>query len=380
MLENQLIANRYQVQRLLAHGGNAWVYRVLDKQSGELRALRYLRFANEAAEWAFQRELRLVARLEHPHIISYLDTGSYQRGHFVTMPLLQETVAQRYLQPASSALEVKARLETVMPLVDALEYLHQQHIVHADIKASNILFSPEGAPILCDFGVAHDYSLPRLKAVALQITPSHVSPEAAQRQRLTPASDLYSLGCFFYEVLTGTPPFGTGNQPEIIVRHLKELPPAAHERNPHISTALSDIFLRLLAKAPEARYGSMADLRHDLQQALTAPSTQSAAMENMEKDVTVDVEQVSDNLSPSTLQSMQAASLLLEGIALNELSQMLQASEQSIFLDMQVLLDKGIVEKVAGRYRFVEESLRQKVEQGVSSRRHKRYLARLEDE
>lgn len=371
MLENHIIAHRYQVETLLAYGGNAWVYRALDKTKNRMVALRYVRLANEQAEWEYQRELRLVRKLEHPHIIRYLDDGNYQQGHYIIMPLLSETATQRYHEPAASPEEVKERLEEVMPILDVLAYLHTQGIIHGDIKASNILFDKYDAPILCDFGVAHDYTLQRYHTTSVQITLSHVSPEAAQSAQLSPTSDLYSLGCFFYEILTGAAPFGTGNQPELIVRHLTETPHEAHSLNAYISPALSRVFSTLLEKSAAQRYQSIAELQAALADAFSNPLPTSEAL-------LLDINELSKQLPASVWQTLQATSLYNGGISLEQLSHMLNTDPSSIELDMVVLLEQHILEQdKQQRYHFVEKDWQTKVAAGISSRRQKRYLARL---
>lgn len=372
MLENHIIAHRYQVETLLAYGGNAWVYRAFDRQRNKLVALRYLRFANEQAEWEYQRELRLVKKLEHKHIIRYLDDGNYQSGRYVIMPLLAETAAQRYHRPAASPEEVQERLEQVLPILDALAYLHSQGIIHADIKASNILFDKYDTPVLCDFGVAHDYTLQRYHTTSVQITLSHVSPEAAQSSKLSPSSDLYSLGCFFYEMLIGAAPFGTGNQPELIVRHLTETPHQAHSLNAHISPALSRVFSKLLEKSSAQRYQSIAELQAALDEAFANPLPRSEAL-------LLDINELSQQLPASVWQTLQATSLCNNGVNLEQLSQMLNTDPTGIELDMVVLLEQKILECDSQKYyHFVEKDWQAKVAAGLSSRRQRRYLARLE--
>jgi serine/threonine-protein kinase len=267
------LADRYTIERELGQGGMATVYLAHDIKHDRDVAIKVLRPDLAAALGAerFLAEVKITARLDHPHILTLIDSGSVQLNPersdaaptlFYVMPFVRgESLRTRLTR--EKQLGVADALTIARQIASALDYAHRQGIIHRDIKPENILLH-EGEATLTDFGIALAVNAAggdRLTGTGLSLgTPSYMSPEQAAGDRDVDArSDIYALGCTLYEMLAGQPPF-TGATAEAVVRqHLVVDPalvtnfrPAAPE---HVAAALQ----RALAKAPADRFMRAAD-------------------------------------------------------------------------------------------------------------------------
>lgn len=241
-------------------------------QRAALKCVAAQRLAEPSLLARFRREQRILARLEHPDIARLLDAGIDDAGlpwlameYIDGMPLLDWVAHQ--------APPLATRLQLVIRLCGAVQYAHQQLVVHRDLKPANVLVRPDGRPVLLDFGIAallEPATGPEQTGTAmpLALTPRYASPEQLRGQPVGTASDVYSLGCVLYELLTGAPPFaapGTdwaGWVAEVVAR----MPPAPGMLTGAlaIDRELDAIVLQCLRKEPERRYVSAAALAEDL--------------------------------------------------------------------------------------------------------------------
>ena len=206
-----LLSDRYAVERELGRGGMARVYLAQDRKHGRSVAIKVLNpeVAASLGPERFHREIRIAARLAHPHILPLLDSGEAGGLLFYVTPHV-----------AGGSLRDRLNQDTRLPLPDALritgdiggalDYAHRQGFVHRDVKPENILFT-DGYAVLADFGIARALSAAgtdTVTEVGLALgTPEYMSPEQASGERdLGGASDLYSLACVLYEMLAGEPP------------------------------------------------------------------------------------------------------------------------------------------------------------------------------
>jgi serine/threonine-protein kinase len=259
------VSDRYVIERELGRGGMATVFRAVDQRHGRVVAMKVLRreLASAVGPERFLREIRVLSTLSHPHIVPLLDSGSCDGTLFYVMPLIEgETLAARLRREAQ--LTVAEALRLGRELADALACAHAQGIVHRDIKPSNILLS-EGHALLADFGVASTVlgsGDERLTETGLAIgSPMYMSPEqAVAGGRIDARSDLYSLGCVLYEMLTGAPPFSGPTSQAIMARHACDQVAPIRTVRSTVNADLEGVILQLLAKSPADRIQSAAAL------------------------------------------------------------------------------------------------------------------------
>jgi len=206
---------RFEVRRRLGQGGFGIVYEVLDRERGMPVALKLLHAANHAALYRFKREFRTLADLSHPNLIALDELFSEGDHWFFTMELIRGRPLVEYLRhpptdlasavpPTSDELRLRAAFGQ---LVEALGVIHQQGIVHRDIKPPNVLVTEQGRVVVLDFGIAIELQPHEATATTLLGTPAYMSPEQACGDPISPASDWYSVGVMLYEALTGRLPF-----------------------------------------------------------------------------------------------------------------------------------------------------------------------------
>ncbi len=276
------LAGRYRVEQELGRGGMATVYRAWDLQHDRPVALKVLHeeIAHTIGTERFLREIKVSARLQHPHILTVLDSGETGGQFWFTMPYIDgETLATRLKRERQLPLE--DALQITREVADALEYAHGHGILHRDIKPGNILLSGRHA-LVSDFGIARatrdtDPKQGRLTETGFAIgTPEYMSPEQAAGEREVDArSDLYALACVAYEMLSGEPPY-LGNTPRaILAKQLTEpLPRLSTLRQ--VPAVVEAAITRALARSPADRFNSVAGFTA----ALGAPAPKPAIRRN----------------------------------------------------------------------------------------------------
>ncbi len=237
----------------------ATVYLARDLKHDRLVALKLLRpeLATAVAAERFLREIRIAARLAHPHILPLLDSGATAGWLYYTMPFVEgETLRTRLTREKELPLEDALRIAS--EVADALNYAHSRDVVHRDIKPENILIEA-GHAVVSDFGIARALTTAasqQLTATGLAIgSPAYMSPEQATAAReVDGRSDLYSLGCVLYELLAGHPPFLGATAREVLARHtLDPVPPLRTVRSV-VPEGVERAVMRALAKAPADRF------------------------------------------------------------------------------------------------------------------------------
>jgi eukaryotic-like serine/threonine-protein kinase len=276
------LADRYRLDRELGQGGMATVYLAHDLKHGRDVALKVLRpeLAAVLGPERFLREIRLTARLQHPHILPVFDSGDDAGQLWYTMPfVVGESLRQRLSREHRLALDEARRI--AREVADALGHAHAQGVVHRDIKPENILLSGHHA-LVADFGIAKPTrgAGEQLTEAGLSVgTAAYMSPEqAAGEADLDGRSDLYSLGCVLYEMLTGEPPHGGPTAQAIIAKRMTLPPPAARTLRPNLPEGVDQALQRVLATVPGDRYASAEEFAAALGgEAPTAKTSQNIA-------------------------------------------------------------------------------------------------------
>lgn len=212
----------------------------------------------------FLREIRIAARLSHPQILPVHDSGELEGLLYFVMPYAGcETLRDRLQR--EGPLPIEAALRLTHAVAAALGYAHRQSVLHRDIKPENILLQ-EGEPVVADFGVATAISAAGGDNIYITDrgfivgTPAYMSPEQASAERdLDGRSDLYSLACVLFEMLTGQPPFSGSGARATMARHAIEPPPSARSLRPTVPPAVDQALQRALAKSPAERFATMAE-------------------------------------------------------------------------------------------------------------------------
>ena len=271
------LARRYRFERELGRGGMATVYLADDLANDRRVAIKVLRpeFASATPSDRFLREIRVTASLQHPNILSLLDSGVAGEHLWYAMPVvLGESLRDRLKRIGQ--LSFSDTIAIGRQIASALDYAHTRDIVHRDIKPENILIDGDQVWV-ADFGIARiplNTGEAPLTSGSLAIgTPAYMSPEQSRggNGSIDGRSDVYSLGCVLYEMLAGAPPFTGGNRDSILARHsLDPVPPAQTVRSTVGSAA--DVVLRtMLAKAPADRYGTASEAVAALEASLGKP-------------------------------------------------------------------------------------------------------------
>ena len=265
---------RFSVERQIGAGGMATVFLARDERNDRPVALKVLRSGAETPSDVerFEREIKLLARLQHPLILPLHESGVAAEALYFVMPFVDgESLRERMSREGQ--LPIEDALRIAIEVADALAYAHAQGVVHRDIKPENIMLW-RGHAVVCDFGIAsimqgaHGGSRDeRLTRAGHWLgTPGYMSPEqAVGEENIGPASDQYSLGLVLYEMLGGTPAY-VGALRSVLARQITEPPPPIAAMRPDIPAALVSTLERALEKAPEHRWPSTAGFGEALRQ------------------------------------------------------------------------------------------------------------------
>ncbi len=261
----------YRVEGELGRGGMGAVFRVRHVHTGAEYALKVILsgVGSEGGDAVarFQREADVLARLDHPGIVRFHSLGVdgdliYSVMELVDGETLQARLKREPLEPSEAA-------STIATLARSLAYAHELGVIHRDLKPANVLLDPRRGPRLLDFGLARLADGERLTRTGTALgTPEFMAPEQFEetdRARMGPNTDVYGLGALLYALLTGEPPFGSGDRVNLMVRVLTRYPDPPSSKRPGVPDELEAICLRALEKETSDRYPSAAALADDLE-------------------------------------------------------------------------------------------------------------------
>ncbi|MFL5607552.1 MAG: protein kinase domain-containing protein, partial [Gemmatimonadaceae bacterium] len=274
------LAGRYELGDEIGRGGMATVYLARDLRHDRLVAVKVLppELATSIAAERFLLEIRTAAQLLHPHILGLIDSGDADGLLYYIMPHVRgESLREKLDREERLSLDEAARI--TREVASALAHAHAHGIVHRDIKPENVLLVDGTHAMVADFGLARAL----LRSAERRLTQSrhvvgtvhYMSPEqAGPDQKLDHRSDIYSLGCVLFEMLTGHPPFDAESDLAVLARHLRDRPPRLASHEVDLPDAVERVIHRALEKDPERRFQSASDLARELDVALTTSADQ----------------------------------------------------------------------------------------------------------
>jgi serine/threonine-protein kinase len=268
-VQGQLVNDRYRVLGKLGGGGMADVFLAEDTTLARRVALKVLlpRFADDQNfVERFRREAKAAAGLNHPNVVGIYDWGQVDSMYYIVMEYvegetLKELIRRRGRLPGNEAVGL------ALGLLAAIEFAHQHHIVHRDIKSQNILIDRTGMVKVTDFGIARAGDSSMTEAGSILGTAQYLAPEQARGEAVDERTDLYSVGVVLYEMLTGQVPFSGESAVTVAMKHVNELPREPADLVPGMPYTLNQIVLKALAKSPDRRYASAAEFARDLRHA-----------------------------------------------------------------------------------------------------------------
>lgn len=262
----------YRIIEQVGEGGMATVYKAYQASMDRHVAIKVLPLElakNDEFVQRFQQEARIIAKLEHPHILPVFDYGEENGVVYFAMRYLDTgTLKDKLLSETLSLDEVN---NIFIQLAGALGYAHAQGVVHRDLKPANVLVDANGNLFLTDFGIAKilESASPSLtQTSAVMGTPTYISPEQASALPIDQRTDIYSLGVMLYEMVTGQVPFVADTPLGVIIKHLSEPLPLPSLVNPEISPAIEQVLLKALAKETQDRFSNVAEFVSAWKQAL----------------------------------------------------------------------------------------------------------------
>jgi serine/threonine-protein kinase len=283
------LSGRYDIDRELGRGGMATVYLASDLRHDRPVALKVLHpdLSHALGPERFQREIRLAARLQHPHILTVHDSGEIpgEAGAapvlWFTMPFVEgESLRDRLRRERQLPMEDALRI--AREAAQALHYAHDHGVVHRDVKPENLLLTRDGNTLVADFGIARALSggtgagqgaATALTETGMSIgTPAYMSPEQASGDKALDArTDVYSLGAVLFEMLAGEPPYTGATAQQIIVKRFTDPVPSVRRTRPNVPAAIDEAIQKALAPIPADRFTSAAQLVSALHGAAATP-------------------------------------------------------------------------------------------------------------
>ncbi len=268
------LSGRYDVRRELARGGMGTVFEARDEKHRRPVAIKVLdpELAAAIGPARFLAEIETAARLSHPHIVPLFDSGEADGLLYYVMPLLGgESLRQRLQRERQIPIEDAIRI--AREISDALQYAHEQGLVHRDVKPENVVLTG-GHALILDFGIARSSEAapgPETHTLATIGTPTYMSPEQTAGSTLDARSDQYSLACVVYEMLTGQPPFSGPSGDSVLLQHRTLDPRPVTALRPTTPGYVAQALTRALAKAPADRHPTMAAFGEAISSSLTPP-------------------------------------------------------------------------------------------------------------
>jgi serine/threonine-protein kinase len=264
----KVLDNRFELTSVISDGGMARVYRGIDRSSGQTVAVKipFMKYESDAGSFSrFEREEKIGALLNHPSILRVVPAPGKSRLYLVTEYLegqtLSELLAQVKVLPLDDAVRIMSRI------LEAVEYMHEQGVVHRDLKPQNIMVCNDGSLRIMDFGIAKEADGRKISFSGFSPTmgtPDYMAPEQVRGQGGDVQTDIYSLGAILYEMTTGSVPYQGDNAFIVMNARLSGDPVAPRKLRPEIPAALEEIILHAMERDPGNRFLSVTGFKSDL--------------------------------------------------------------------------------------------------------------------
>jgi serine/threonine-protein kinase len=267
---------RYEIERVLGHGGMAVVFLAHDPDLKRKVAIKLLPrqfvFSGEMRA-RFIHEAQIVAALRHQAIVPIYDFGEFDEQPYLIMPFMTGGSLTRRISEPMAIVDVVPIIQRLAP---ALDKAHSQGIIHRDLKPDNVLFDEDGFPYLADFGIAR--LAEATQSMTVIGTPAYMSPEQVTGDKeLDGRSDIYALGVIIFEMLTGRPPYEADAPAKLMFKHVHEPVPNILAVRSDLPPMCQDVIARAMAKAPGSRFATAVSLSHALSQLLPGTTPQSTS-------------------------------------------------------------------------------------------------------
>ncbi|MCP3957850.1 MAG: protein kinase [bacterium] len=258
------LTDRYQIRRLLGSGGMADVYEAWDGELEEAIAIKVLHpgiAGQEGMIERFKKEIKLARKVVHPNVCRTYDFGSSEELKFVTMELLAGSTLDE-LTRGKEPLDLDVKIGMFREILSGLEAAHQLGIIHRDLKPQNVMVTPDGHPVIMDFGIARELHTTEVTTTTSDLigTPAYMAPERLLGNQADHRTDIYSLGVVLYELATGKRPFSGITVFDMAQNQLSVDPPNPTAIEPNVPGWLEQMILRMLAKSPEDRFQNVGEV------------------------------------------------------------------------------------------------------------------------
>lgn len=316
-----VLGDRYELVELLGRGGMAEVHRAHDRELGRVVAVKLLpedRRGDDTDARRLRDEARAAAVLSHPHVVAVHDVGTSPYGAYVVMELIAgRTWEHATRDDGGPSLVEVTRVGAAV--AGALAHAHSHGIVHRDVNPNNVMLLDDGTPKLMDFGIAKTENVPGLTETGKVVgTVAYMSPEQVRGERLDGRSDVYSLGCSLYELLTGQPPFRGVGAAEVAAARLRQPPVPLRQLTPSIPVGLEDVVLRAMAldarDRPDAE--TLSRTLGELSDRYAAPPPQEATTEVIDADPDAGSDRTGTDGAPSPDGPSRGSGLRTAGMVL----------------------------------------------------------------
>lgn len=270
-MKNKRLNDRYKLLEVIGEGGMAIVYRAKDLILDRTVAVKVLRseFSNdEEFILRFRREAESATSLSHPNIVNIYDVGEEEQLYYIVMEYVEGKTLKEYIRE-KAPLPIEEALTIFDKICSAIRHAHENHIIHRDIKPHNILITKDGQVKVTDFGIAMamtSATITHTKSVLGSV--HYLSPEQAKGSIATEKSDIYSLGVVLYEMVTGQVPFSGESPVTVALKHLQETFTSPRLLNSEVPPSIENIINKAMAKSPEERYDSVAQMQAEVAIAL----------------------------------------------------------------------------------------------------------------
>lgn len=303
-----IIGDRYEILDKIGTGGMSDVFKGKDHKLNRYVAVKVLKQEfSENANFVskFRIEAQAAAGLMHPNIVNVYDVGEEDGMYYIVMELVEGITLKNYIEK-KARLSVKEAISIAIQVSMGIEAAHNNHIIHRDIKPQNIIISKEGKVKVTDFGIAKAATSNTITSNVMGSV-HYTSPEQARGGFSDEKSDIYSLGCTMFEMLTGRVPFDGETTVAVAIKHIQEEMPSPREFVPEIPISVEQIIFKATQKSPDRRYQTMGELVADLKHSLINPDEEFVKIASVDANAATkliseeDIAQIKDRTSNLSL-------------------------------------------------------------------------------